>query len=154
MNRDTLIQTIFESMGALKRGMSGQMQSVMQDCPVSRSQLELLATVRHTQPINFKQLAQQLYLTPGSISQLVEALENQGLLQRQTDTMDRRVQTLQLTAQGDKLLATFDQRRRKILEDIMRELTTEELELWLHIQEKITQGFLPETPTPVLAKEA
>lgn len=154
MNRDTLIQTIFENMGALKRGMGSHMHSVMQDCPISRSQLELLTTVRHMQPINFKQLAQQLYLTPGSISQLVDALETQGLVERRTDAHDRRIQTLQLTTKGHELLAAFDKRRRKILEDVMRELSTEELELWLRIQQKIVGGFQAEPPTHHENKEA
>ena len=153
MERDILIQTIFESMSALKRGMAGQMHSVLRDCPVSHSQLELLATVRHMQPINFKQLAQQLYLTPGSISQLVEALENQELVQRQVDTRDRRVQTLQLTPKGTKLLTGIDKRRRSTLEEIMLGLTTEELKLWLQIQQKITQKFQTESTTPA-TKEA
>jgi DNA-binding MarR family transcriptional regulator len=147
MERDLLIQTIFESMSALKRGMAGQMHAVIRDCPISHSQLELLATIRHMQPINFKQLAQQLYLTPGSISQLVEALEQQNLVQRQIDAKDRRVQTLQLTRKGNELLADIDKRRRSTLEEIMLGLTTQELELWLQIQQKITQKFQTESTT-------
>lgn len=153
MDRDTLIKTIFESMGALKRGMGTHMHSIMQGSPISRSQFELLATVYHMQPVNFKQLSQQLYLTPGSISQLVEALENQQLLQRQTNANDRRVQTLQLTPQGEELLASIHQKGHKILEDVMRELTTEELESWLHIQQKIAAGVQAECATNAQTKE-
>src|SRR6185369_16321340 len=92
--RDILIQSLFESMSALKRGMAGQWHLMNQGCPISRSQLELLFTIRHAQPVSFKHLAQQLYLTPGAISQLAEGLEQHELISRQSDDRDRRIQCL------------------------------------------------------------
>jgi len=138
-NRDILIQSLFENVNALKRGMTGYLQAVQRDWPVSGSQLELLFTISHNQPVSFKQLAQQLYMTPGAISQLAESLEQRELINRQVDAKDRRVQCLHVSKKGSKLLQDIEKRRQKLMEAIAQDLSDEELALWLHVQEKMIQ---------------
>jgi len=144
-NRDTLIQNLFENMNALKRGMAGHMQLANRDCPVPSSQLELLFAIRQTQPVSFKHLAQQLYLTPGAVSQLAEGLEQHELISRHVDDHDRRMQLLHVSKKGTKLLQTIEKRRQGILELLIKDLSDEELAVWLKVQEKMIKHFQTET---------
>jgi DNA-binding MarR family transcriptional regulator len=151
-NRDILIQNLFENMNAMKRGMSSHVQIMNRDCPIPRSQLELLFAIRQAEPVNFKHLAQQLYLTPGAISQLAEGLEQHDLIGRQVDADDRRIQCLHVSKKGIALLHDVEKRRRDTMEAVIEELSDEELELWLRIQEKMIRQFQAE-PTQQTKKE-
>ena len=139
--RELLLQRLFEHMDAVKRGMSSHMQRLSRDCPVSRTQLELLFAIRQSQPVSFKQLAQQLYLTPGAVSQLAEGLEGDGLISRQADESDRRIQCLRVSRKGNRLLDTIERQRERLLEAITTDLTDEELALWLRVQDKMLDYF-------------
>jgi DNA-binding MarR family transcriptional regulator len=143
-HRDELIRTLFDGMDATKRGMYAQLQAVNRTLPIPRSQLELLIAIRHTQPISFKELAKQLYLTPGAISQLAEGLEQQAFIIRRADPNDRRIQCLEVSKKGDKLLQTVSKRRRSIMEAVVQELTDEELEIWVRVQQKLIKQFQAE----------
>jgi len=135
--RDQLMNELFDSIHAIKRGMQGQMGSFAKDCPISRTQAELLVAVKQQQPVSFKQLAKTLYLSPGAVSQLADSLLQDGYLNRQADSADRRIQCLSLTQQGTLLLHDLDKRRRAMLEHIMHSLTDEELAIWLKLHRKI-----------------
>jgi DNA-binding MarR family transcriptional regulator len=144
-NRDELIRTLFDSMDTTKRGIYAQMQALHRSLPIPRSQLELLTAIKHAQPVSFKDLAAQLYLSPGAISQLAEGLEQQELIQRQSDPKDRRIHCLEITKKGEKLLQSIAKRRRSIMEAVAAELTDEELKLWLRIQQKLLKKFQSQT---------
>ncbi len=137
MTREEIIKNLFEQMSVAKRGMYTRMQAITNGLPVSRTQLELLFTIKHLQPVSFKQLAAQLQLTPGAISQLADGLNQHGLIERETNPNDRRSQTLQLSGDGVTLLQTIEKRRRETMERVVKDLTNEELTVWLRIQQKM-----------------
>lgn len=137
MDRDKLIEGIVENTHILKRGMYARMQAADVDVPVSHGQLELLFTIKHLQPISFKQLAQQLHLTRGAVSQLAEALAGASLIVRDIDQHDRRIQHLRLSDTGLALLDKIEAQRHDTMRQTMQSLTTQELATWLNIQEKI-----------------
>ena len=148
-SRQDIINSLFDNMSAMKRGMYSHFQTIMKDCPVSRTQLELLFTIKHLQPISFKQLAKQLYLTPGAVSQLADSLLEDGFITREIDSSDRRIQCLRLAKKGEKVLIDIEKRRKKIMEQVMQDLTTDELIAWSHVQEKLIAQFQAETAKPI-----
>jgi DNA-binding MarR family transcriptional regulator len=141
MNRSEITAQLFDTMDVAKRSMHGHMQTVVEGHAISRTQLELLFTIHHTQPTTAKQLAQKLRLTPGAISQLVEELVEQSLIERETDADDRRRQVLRVSTEGDKLIKAFDKRRREIMGRVIQDLSDEELLVWLKIHKKIITEF-------------
>jgi DNA-binding MarR family transcriptional regulator len=140
-SRVTIINEVFENMSAMKRGMYSHFQTIMKDCPVSRTQLELLFTIKHLQPISFKHLAKQLYLTPGAVSQLADSLLQDGFITREIDPNDRRTQSLSLSEKGEGVLTDIEKRQKKIMEQVMQDLTTEELAAWANVQKKLIAHF-------------
>jgi len=148
MDRNTLIQTLYENMSTLKRGMHGHFQAASLRVPISRSQLELLFTIRQAQPVSSKLLSQKLCLTPGAVSQLAEGLELHELITRRADERDRRIQCLEVSPQGTALLQEVETRRRSAMEAIIADLTNEELEIWLRVQQKMLNHFQAENLEP------
>ena len=144
-SRDQLIEALFDSMNAVKRGFHGSLQNMTRDFPISGAQLELLFTIRGNQPTSSKQLATMLHLTPGAVSQLLDSLLQHNLVTRQTSEQDRRVQYLSLSEKGEQLLHNFEKARRKIMEAIIADLSDEELEVWLRVQQKMIAYFKSET---------
>jgi DNA-binding MarR family transcriptional regulator len=140
-HRQDLMNNLFENMDALSRGIAGHLQVLYKDCPIPRSQLELLFAIQYHEPVSFKHLAQQLYLTPSAISQLAEALEQHELITRTADAGDRRIQCLSVTSKGEQLLQQVKKHRQSLMGAIMESLTDEELAAWLRVQQKLLHHF-------------
>jgi DNA-binding MarR family transcriptional regulator len=143
-NRQQLIEEVFANMNAMKRGMIGHLQAVNRSLPIPRAQCELLGAIKQTQPVSFKSLAQQLYLSPGAVSQMAEGLESAGLIQRETDPDDRRIQCLRMTKAGEKLLSDISKKQRYLIESVVQNLSDEELTIWASIHRKLLQQFQAE----------
>jgi DNA-binding MarR family transcriptional regulator len=141
MDRTEIIAKLMDTLDLAKRSMHAHMQTVVEGHAISRTQLELLFTIHVSQPTTAKDLAQKLQLTAGAISQLVEELVEQGLIERETDASDRRRQVLRASANGDKLIKAFDKRRRDIMNRVIQDLSDEELLTWLKIQKQIINEF-------------
>lgn len=141
MNREELLSRIYENMNAAKRVMHGRMHALTGNSPISPSQMELLFTLKHLQPEHPspKALAAHMHLTPGAISQLIEGLAEQGFVTRETNPADRRTQTLKVSAAGLKTIHDITKRRHDIMKHVMQNLTTEELQVLLKVQEKLTE---------------
>jgi DNA-binding MarR family transcriptional regulator len=140
-SREELTKRIFEHSEAMKRGMYTHMQAYFHNLPLSRPLLEVLSAIKHLQPVSSKEIAQQLYLTPGAVSQSVESLDQEGYLVREADANDRRIQYLRLSKKGEKLLQDVEKQRRNMMEKAMQGLTLEELTVWLKVQTKLIQQF-------------
>lgn len=63
-------------------------------------------------PITLGALAAAEQVRPPTITKLVVALEEQGLVERETDDEDRRVVRVKATARGERLLS--EGRRRRV----------------------------------------
>jgi DNA-binding MarR family transcriptional regulator len=139
--REDIIKRIFEHSEAMKRGMYTHMMAYFHNLPITRPQLEVLSAIHYLQPVSSKDIASQLYVTPGAVSQSVESLDDQGYILREADTTDRRVQYLRPSKKGAKLLQDIEKQRRSMMENVTQELTLEELTVWLKVQTKMAEQF-------------
>lgn len=79
--------------------------------------------------IRLAALADRVMLTRGGLTPVVQRLENEGLLERETDAHDRRGAWVQLTSTGRKQLARAHGRHvRSIREHFLDHLDHEQLE--------------------------
>lgn len=87
------------------------------------SQLRVVGVIydRHPEGIMLKEVADQLKLTPGAISQTVDILVRENIVERTTSPADRRAILLRPTAAG---LALKEQHSHNI-ENIMHEITSD-----------------------------
>lgn len=141
MDRQKLIAELFDTMDSAKRSMRGRLLTITNGRNISHTQLELLISIRHAQPVSPKRLAEKLCMTAGAVSQLTQALDQQQLITRETDPADRRRHVLRISRAGADLLKEVEKRRRTVMDNVIRDLSDEELAAWLHIQRKLIHEF-------------
>jgi len=71
---------------------------------VTVAEWALMRQMFQTGPVNPSQLAEGLGMTRGAISKLIERLLDKSLVDRISDSTDRRYQSVSLTAKGRKLV--------------------------------------------------
>src|SRR4051812_19841615 len=75
-------------------------------------QLSAMSVIVFGGPITLGALASAEQVRPPTVTKLVAVLEQQGLVERETDAADRRVVRVKATARGTRLL--YDGRRRRV----------------------------------------
>ncbi len=93
---------------------------------LSAPRLSALSVIVFAGPISISALADAEQVRPPTISRLVKELEWQGLVTRERDSEDRRVQWIRATAKGRKLLFEGKERRVARLASGIAQLTREE----------------------------
>jgi DNA-binding MarR family transcriptional regulator len=93
---------------------------------LSPARVQLITAVGESPGIRMGTLAQQLGVTSRAVTGLVDALQAEGLLERQPDPNDRRAFRLALTDAGTELLTRIDQLHGAVSADAFADLSVEE----------------------------
>ncbi|MQA74428.1 MAG: MarR family transcriptional regulator [Solirubrobacterales bacterium] len=75
------------------------------------------------------QLARRSYITPQSMSQVIAALERDGLIERTPDPAHRRIQRARLTRKGRRVMAACDAAVGTLEEEMLRDVPPRQREL-------------------------
>lgn len=75
----------------------------MEKLDLRQAEFSVLSILRGNPGINQKALAEALAVAPPNLATLLDRLEARGLLTRQRSVDDKRVQLVELTAQGSRL---------------------------------------------------
>jgi DNA-binding MarR family transcriptional regulator len=94
---------------------------------VSAARLSALSVVVFAGPVTLGRLAATEQVRPATISGIVAGLEREGLVRRRRDSRDGRVQWVQATAKGRRVLSRARRRRIDAFAVRLRDLTKEEL---------------------------
>ena len=84
-------------------------------------QYTALTVLEHHPGISGVQLARNSFVTPQSMSDMVETLQDRGLIERRPDPTDRRRLLVSLTPSGRTLLDSY----RPVVESLEREMVSE-----------------------------
>jgi DNA-binding MarR family transcriptional regulator len=90
------------------------------------AQVELLLAVQDHPPVRIGQLADLLRLAPNTVSGLVQALVESGLVERSPDPFDRRVAVVTLTPAGRAKLAGWEQAHQRRIGDALDQLAIDD----------------------------
>lgn len=146
MKREVLIEAIFSTMQQLHRTSQTRLHALMGQHEISLTQMELLLTVKHRQPVSVKDLAAQMRLTPGAVTQLLEGVGQRNYVGREPAEYDRRVTMVSLTPSGAEKLKSLWEQRKATLRQVMDTLDAEELTVMLRVQEKMLRHFEKQEP--------
>lgn len=133
--KEQLLQEIMTNMTTGRRLMMACMQRFKRS--ITSSQTEALAIVYHEGPITPKKLADQMQLTAGSITQLVEQLERLGYVQRTPSSTDRRVTHVTITEQGTAEMQHIKAQKEELFKSVYKDLSIEEVRTMAKVQEKM-----------------
>jgi DNA-binding MarR family transcriptional regulator len=139
MRREEVIEAIFATMQQMHRTGASKFQLLMGWQEISLSQMELLLTVKHMQPVSAKTIAAHMRLTPGAVTQLMESLEAKQYIERRPSESDRRATNVYLADSGKQKLKALWERRKAMMHKIMETLDDEELGVMLRVQQKMLE---------------
>lgn len=89
---------------------------------LSPSQLATLSSVEHLGPLTLGELSAVERVKPPTMTRIVAALEEQGLISRAVDPRDRRVTRVEATAEGRRFVHESRQRKDAYLAERLRDL--------------------------------
>ncbi|MCM5551835.1 MarR family winged helix-turn-helix transcriptional regulator [Pleomorphomonas sp. NRK KF1] len=102
--------------------------AVFQDSHTAPFEARLLAMIEQAPGITQQHLIIRTNRDKAQIARLIKAMGEKGLIQRVPDSKDRRVSRLYLTTDGRALHAAVRKRRTMLLEDMLSEFASTELE--------------------------
>jgi DNA-binding MarR family transcriptional regulator len=112
---------------------------------VSFVQWVILMNLRDGLRLTAAELSQHLCHDSGALTRVIDQMEERGLISRERSTADRRMVTLQLTAEGNKVIATFLPRIIDLYNGLLTDFTPEETEAFISMLTRLTDK-IAETP--------
>jgi DNA-binding MarR family transcriptional regulator len=105
------------------------------------SQLRVVGVIydRHPEGVMLKEIADDLKLTPGAISQTVDVLVRENIVERTTSQTDRRAILLRPTAMGLELKEKHTQHIHEMMEQVTSGVTAEELEIFSRVTARLLE---------------
>ena len=94
---------------------------------ITPSQLSALATIENHGPITLGALAGHERVQPPTMTRVVAALEEAGLVSREIDASDRRIARVQVTAEGHRFIERSRRKRNAWIAGRLRELPAEDI---------------------------
>jgi DNA-binding MarR family transcriptional regulator len=91
--------------------------------PAQARALRIIARSEDEEPLRMTELADKLGIVPRSVTTVVDALEEAGLVRREVDPRNRRAILLRLTERGEGVREDLRQARRRAAEDLFAPLT-------------------------------
>ncbi len=116
---------------------------------LSPHQLRALRVISANEPLRLNTLAENLRITPRSVTEVVDALSDRGLVERAPDPADRRATTVSTTADGRHLLHDVERAGRADSAQFFGRLTGEERRQLATLLAKLTASEAgPPGPRP------
>jgi len=112
-------------------------QDVLRGSGLSTAQMHTVEIVGHAVSLRMKELAGKMGVTTGTLTVMVDRLEEQGLLHRIPHEKDRRSWLVELTDKGQLHFRQHHQYHLRLTEEITAALSAEEQERFSVLLEKI-----------------
>lgn len=112
-------------------------QDVVKSSGLSTAQMHTIEIVGHAVSLQMKELARKMGVTTGTLTVMVDRLEELGLLQRRPHETDRRSWLIELTEKGQELFTQHHQYHLRLTEEITATLSIEEQKVFSVVLEKI-----------------
>jgi DNA-binding MarR family transcriptional regulator len=97
-------ESLSEAFSAVARQLRHASQETLAPWDVTPSQLRALRALGHHGALHMSALSDRLRIAPRSATEVVDALEDRGLVARRPDPADRRATLVELTDHGDEVL--------------------------------------------------
>ena len=135
--REDLLQTVTQRMMSVMRHI--RHTGLSPEPPLGSPQLHLLFAIarRKEEGISVKDLAERSSVTPGAITQFVDALVERGLVAREGDPGDRRIVRLKLTELAKNQLEKFREEHLKSMSKIFDALNDDEIKQLIKLFTKL-----------------
>lgn len=101
------------------------------------AEFTVLSLINANPNVNQKRLSEAINVSPPNLATLLDKLEQRNLLQRQRNPLDKRSQTLVLTAEGERLCAKAEKTAIELETAASAALSDDERALLISLLQKI-----------------
>ncbi|WP_048600948.1 MarR family winged helix-turn-helix transcriptional regulator [Rubeoparvulum massiliense] len=119
------------------RAVADRLEEDIQHYGLNPTEFAVLELLFHKGPQAIQQIGKKILLSSGSITYVVDKLEQKELLKRQPCPKDRRVIYAVITSQGEELMQEIFPHHRKAIESIFSCLTMDEKQLLINHLKKL-----------------
>jgi DNA-binding MarR family transcriptional regulator len=143
--RAELIDRLVAVQPRIRRRLIDAMQPGMRDAEhefegITVHQLEVLRRLLEGEEMTMREVAEVLCVGPSGATQLVDRLEQRGLVLRERDPDDRRVQRVVPTQRAREAGNLFATRLRRALDDVVSVLDEDELRTYVELSERVVDA--------------
>ena len=136
--RTQLLEQFFSSLRAVFSEARQTIHRPFHELKLSQAQLVALFIISHSKNgISVTTLAEQLHITPGAASQLVDALVQAEVAERIPSSTDRRIITVQLCTKNRAKLSSFKRHFAAELAPLFENLSNDELAQLVCLLQKV-----------------
>ena len=114
---------------------------IAQEHGLNLPRLEVLLCLRSGEGISQQELSQRLLVTKGNVSMTLQAMENEGLVERRMDAADQRAHCLYLTNAGRQRLARMMPALEALMGRVLEVLSQEERRTLRRLLGRIEETF-------------
>lgn len=146
MNADPFVATLRQWIEVSMRHSMRNFLRYARQSGLSMSHLGAIFHIRRIGSCGVTEIGDHLGVTSGAASQMIDRLVEQGLVLRTEDSADRRVKRIELSAQGERVLAEGIHARQSWIADLAKVLSEDEkqtivpaLELLISSVERLAQ---------------
>jgi len=133
---------------AVHRRMLRAVNDEMSGCGLSMARTKVLMRLREQGPTRQNSLAADFGLAPHSITDIVDALERQGLAERRPDATDRRAKLVAITDAGQTCVGAAYATRERLLRQIFGALSEEDRAALLRLLDVLDDAARPLIASP------
>ena len=108
---------------------------------ITMTQFDIIATLGNQPPMSCKQLGEKTLITKGTMTGVLERLEEKGIIRRDLNTEDARSQLISLTKKGQQLFEKIFSEHMNHLQKAFGKLSQKELEELAVSLEKLNRVF-------------
>ena len=113
-------------MARLDRALRREIDEVVRPHGLTLARYTALSVIARRDGLSNAQLARRSYITPQSMSQVITALESDGLIERRPDRSHRRILRAKLTPKGRRVLASCDRDVDALEREMLAEVPSRE----------------------------
>ncbi len=111
--------------------------SVVRESGLTPAQMHAVEVIGHARQLRMKELSEQMGLTTGTITLMVDRLEKHGVVARKPHDKDRRSILVVLTHEGEKLFEEHHKLHEKLTSDLCADLSESESEFLANVLKKM-----------------
>jgi len=101
------------------------------------SDFVIMETLYHKGRQTIRQIADAVLIKTGSITYVIDKLEDKGWLTRSDCKEDRRVVYIELTDEGKRVMDTIFPQHQLVIEDVFSELTEQEKDVFIDLLKRV-----------------
>ncbi|WP_087974383.1 MarR family winged helix-turn-helix transcriptional regulator [Oceanobacillus rekensis] len=101
------------------------------------SDFTILEALYHKGRQTIREISEAVLINTGSITYVIDKLENKGLLERSNCADDRRVVYIQITDQGKDLMDDIFPKHQKVIEDIFEDVSIEDKQILIEVLKRV-----------------